>query len=324
MTHDILQSDVTLARRLLDEQRPDPEIILALTHRGVDSARAAKLLEDLRSGGKVVVQSVLPAEMRLSRRSRSRKGSPERGEGSPARSGKPASRRPPSAARVPGGPKNPTNIRGVVLVIVILVLIAAGFTLFRRSHAEAPAPAEQGPKAANSMVANARRLTPVPVVAATHESAATPLVLELQADGLRLGGSLVDRSDLLAALTKRLGLPTRTNQVAQTGALTYAFDRHGLLIYARPAGAASSLVLDCEATGGANGTTSSFAGTLKIGDQAISPDTDSRTLAGMKKLGLGEPGSGGTIWRGRYENWELVFAYLKSPSRLSLIEIDWK
>ena len=56
----------------------------------------------------------------------------------------------------------------------------------------------------------------------------------------------------------------------------------------------------------------------------IFDDTDSQTLAGIKKLGLGRPTSGGTIWGGRYNTLGLVFAYLKSPRRPSLIEIDLK
>ena len=50
MTHDILHSDITLATRLMGDHRPDQEIILALVQRGVDPAKAAKLLDDLRSG----------------------------------------------------------------------------------------------------------------------------------------------------------------------------------------------------------------------------------------------------------------------------------
>jgi hypothetical protein len=148
--------------------------------------------------------------------------------------------------------------------------------------------------------------------------------LELQPDGLHINGSLVGGSDLLPALASVLGAPTRTNQAASAGTIIYAYDDHGLLIYSQPGGRTNRIVLDCEATGGANGTTSPFAGTLKVGDQVIGPDTDSQTLAGIKELGLDNRRSGNTIWGGHYHNLGLIFAYLRSPERPSLIEIDFK
>ena len=99
---------------------------------------------------------------------------------------------------------------------------------------------------------------------------------------------------------------------------------HGLLIYSQPGGRTNHIVLDCEATGGANGTTSPFAGTLKVEDQVIGPDTDSQTLAGIKNLGLDNRKSGSSIWGGHYHSLGLIFAYLKSPEHPSLIEIDLK
>lgn len=151
-----------------------------------------------------------------------------------------------------------------------------------------------------------------------------PLVLELQPDGLHIGGSLVGGSNLLPAIANVLGAPTRTNQAAAAGTIIYAYDDHGLLIYSQPGGRTNHVVLDCEATGGANGTTSPFAGTLKVEDQVIGPDTDLETLAGFKNLGLDNRKSGSTIWGGHYHSLGLIFAYLKSPEHPSLIEIDLK
>jgi len=155
-------------------------------------------------------------------------------------------------------------------------------------------------------------------------AASAPLALELQPDGLRIGGSLVTGGNLLTAVANLLGTATRTNQAVPAGTIIYAYDLHGLLIYSQTDGRKNYIVLDCEATGGPNGTTSPFAGTLRVEDQLIGPDTDSQTLAGMKKLGLDAPKAGGTIWSGRYNSLGLVFAYLKSPRRPSLIEIDLK
>ncbi|MCX6911483.1 MAG: hypothetical protein NT167_00175, partial [Verrucomicrobia bacterium] len=151
-----------------------------------------------------------------------------------------------------------------------------------------------------------------------------PLVLELQPDGLHIGGSLVGGSNLLPAIASVLGAPTRTHQAALAGTVIYAYDDHGLLIYSQPGGRANHVVLDCEATGGANGTTSPFAGTLKVEGQVIGPDTDSQSLAGITKLGLDNRKRGSTIWGGHYHGLGLIFAYLRSPERPSLIEIDLK
>ena len=72
MTHDIVQSDIALASRLIGAQRPDQEILQALVLRGIDPAQAAKLLDDLHNGRKPEVRTSLPLEMTMPRRSRSR------------------------------------------------------------------------------------------------------------------------------------------------------------------------------------------------------------------------------------------------------------
>jgi hypothetical protein len=324
MTHDILQSDITLATRLIGDQCPNEEVILALVHRGVDPAQAAKLLDDLRSGKKPTAQSPLPPEMGMSRRSRSRNAARGTSQGSPTRSPDPGSRRQRSSPPATRGRKKPAVVWMVAVVVFVLAIGVAGIALFQHYHAGANSQEDQRPKAASSMPAGARQPAQATVAAATHVGLMTPLVLELLPDGLRIGGSLVTHGNLLPAIANLLGVPTRTNQVAQTGTVIYAYDQHGLLIYSQPRGGTNSIVLDCEASGGVNGTTSAFAGKLKVEDQVVGPDTDPQTLAGIKKLSLGNPRSGGTIWAGRYNNFEVVFAYLKSSRHLSLIEIDLK
>src|SRR4051812_38412769 len=53
MTHDVLQSDIELAERMIEASRPDIEIIAALDARRIDRSRATQLVQDLRSGKKV-------------------------------------------------------------------------------------------------------------------------------------------------------------------------------------------------------------------------------------------------------------------------------
>ena len=82
MTHDILHSDIALATRLMGDHRSDQEILQALAYRGVDPAKVAKLLDDLHNGRKPEVQSPLPSEMTMRRRSRSRSSTPPASSGS--------------------------------------------------------------------------------------------------------------------------------------------------------------------------------------------------------------------------------------------------
>jgi hypothetical protein len=92
MTHDILQTDIDLATRLKDDQRPDEEIILALAHRGVDAAKAVELVDNLRNGRPPTSQPLIPPEFARSRRSRSRNVAREPGQNPPTRSAPAASR----------------------------------------------------------------------------------------------------------------------------------------------------------------------------------------------------------------------------------------
>jgi hypothetical protein len=92
MTHDILQTDIDLATRLRDDQRPDEEIILALAHRGVDAAKAAELVDNLRNGRAPTPQPLIPPEFARLRRSRSRNVARETGQSPPTRPAPAASR----------------------------------------------------------------------------------------------------------------------------------------------------------------------------------------------------------------------------------------
>jgi hypothetical protein len=209
-------------------------------------------------------------------------------------------------------------------VLLFLVLVVVGSILFQRYQPGAASPAEEtsGPGSPNTN--RVPRESPTGTAQQTNTPSPAALTLELQPDGLRLRGKLVDRDNLLPTVVTLLGSPSRTNQVSQTRTVVYAFDQHGLLIYSQPAGGTNSIVLDCEASGGVNGTTSPFVGSLRVEAHAIGPDTDSKTLAAIKQLNLVVPKAEGTIWNGRYKDVDLVFAYLRSPRRPSLIELDLK
>jgi hypothetical protein len=63
---------------------------------------------------------------------------------------------------------------------------------------------------------------------------------------------------------------------------------------------------------------------LKISDQVVSSGTDAASLGLIKGLGLEAPKSASGIFHAQYGSFALVFGYLKSPERLSLVEIDFK
>jgi hypothetical protein len=212
----------------------------------------------------------------------------------------------------------------VAVALVVLAVVAGGFVLLRGPHDRASRGREQTPKASGAKVDGTFRKSPTTVAATARAGSVASLALELQPDGLHIGGSLVTGDNMLPAVAKLLGAPTRTNHVAQTGTVIYAYDQHGLLLYSQKAGGTNSILLDCEATGDANGTTAPFAGTLRVEDQVIDRDTDSQTLTAMKQLGLGKPTVDGSIWSGHYNTLALAFAYQESLRRLSTIVIDLK
>ena len=326
MTHDIVQSDITLAARLIGAERSDEAILQVLANRGVDPVQAAKLLDDLHSGRKPEVRTPLPSEMTMTRRSGPRSAVRQTSMGSSNRSQvpPPPPSEPPPQRPAPSTRKNAALGKVATASFLVLAVAAVGHALLKRGPSGSVASGTSQTKPASTKQAVARPLATPKAVQVAPNSKSVPLVLELQPDGLHIGGSLVASSNLLIAMAHVLGPPTRTNQATAAGTITYAYDDHGLLIYSQPGGRTNHIVLDCEATGGANGTTSPFAGTLKVEDQVIGPDTDSQTLAGIKNLGLDNCRSGNSIWGGHYHSVGLIFAYLKSPEHPSLIEIDMK
>ena len=291
MTNDILRTDIELATRLLEEKRPDDQIITALTFRGIDPGRAAQVVDDLRNGREVKTQTVLSTGSGLGRRSRTRDASREASQDQSSRSSKVESH--PKAPRH-GAARHHEKPRiswVVPALVVVLVAVVAGIVMVQRHRAAA---------------------------------SSAPLVLELQPDGLRIGGHHVTPANVLTAVANSLGAATRTNRIGQTDTVVYAYDPQGLMICAQKAGGTNSIILDCDASGGANGTLSAFTGTITVDGQVIRPDIDPQTLTAIKQLEFSRPGSDNNVWRGRYHDLQLAFSYLKSPRRPSLIEIDLK
>jgi hypothetical protein len=311
MTKAILQTDIELARSLIASDRPDDEVALALTRRGIEPATAARLVGDLRNGRRV--QPDMPAQEWVGghRASRRRKA-----EAPTQPSAKPAETPRSDHKRSHRSGKDDPQSKGVVWFIggVLACVLIAGAILYKNHRHN---------DAATSLPQPSAKL-PETALKADAKSPNGPPVLELQADGLHLGGTLLTRDGAGSSVAKLLGTPTRTNQVNGSSRLIYAYDQHGILVYADKSAATDSIVLDFEGMGGTNGTGSPFLGTLKIDNQAIKGDTDSKTLTGIKELGLKDPGADGGIFGGQYNGLEVIFAYLKTPQRLSLVEITLK
>jgi hypothetical protein len=62
MIHEIVSSDVEFARGMMDSGHPDTELLAYLATRGLDPAKAAQLVDDLRHGRESSAQ--LPYELR--------------------------------------------------------------------------------------------------------------------------------------------------------------------------------------------------------------------------------------------------------------------
>ncbi|MGO8928748.1 MAG: hypothetical protein ACLQU3_17920 [Limisphaerales bacterium] len=323
MTHDVLRTDIELATRLRAAERPDDEIIAALVQRGVDPAGAARLVDDLRDGRKAIAQSPVPPEFLLPRRIRTKSGDRGTGPSQPQPAQGANLRRKHSVRSARHHRKRPAAAWRIPAIIVALGVVAGGILIAHRYHAGADSTEEHASKAPRPKVNGANGEAPAAAAPGQHPSP-EPLALELRPDGLHIGASHVTPGNILTAVADNLGVATRTNQVGQTDTVIYAYDRQGLLVYSQKGGGTNSIVLDCEANGGTNGATAPFTGTLTIDGQVIRADTDSQTLSAIRQLGLNHPGSDRTIWGGRYNGLELVFAYLKSSQRLSLIEIDLK
>jgi hypothetical protein len=121
MTRDILQSDIELARKLLEDACPDNQIIETLLRRGIPEAQASHLVEDLRHGKLVMAKppSVKPPALVLPNPALERGGSFRR-----RRSHQPHRSRPTRRAE-----------RNVILALALVcLLVIAAVVLWYRPH----------------------------------------------------------------------------------------------------------------------------------------------------------------------------------------------
>jgi len=314
MTHDILQCDIDLARQLLDAGRSTNEIVAALTYRGIDSNRATQLVADLQSGK--AVQPDKPLKINLGPNPAAKEGTAV--ESKHSRTDLPAKRSEDSRSKQRKASAFPWFT--IVALTASAVCIAAFVLISRKSHTADSLEQDHSQAADNTGTA----ATGSKQVESRPGLAPKSISLEVKADGLRLCGNSISSENFLARIFTVLGAPTRTNQVEKVNQVIYAYDTCGLLVYSPKDSGHYSIVLDFDASDGAAGTRNAFVGTLKINNQFVGAGTDAITLASIKELGLQTPKSASGIYHAQYGAIELVFGYLKSPGRLSLVEIDFK
>jgi hypothetical protein len=307
MTHDILQSDIDLARKLLDSGRPVTEIVAALAHRGIDSSRAAQLVADLQSAKPVVPDK--PIEIRLRPKPAEITGSDP---GRSRRTELPAQRtdRSQSRRKADGFPWF------TIIALTSAALCVAAFVLISRKSHKSDSTDQAGSKSSYA---------PIGANQSRSRAGLDPksISIEVAPDGLRLCGNLVSREGFLAGIFEILGPPARTNQVEKGDQIIYAYDACGLLVYSPKDSGHRSLVLDFDASDGPAGTKKAFVGPLKVDNHLVQASTDAASLGLIKGLELQSPKSASGIFRAQYGGLELVFGYLKTPERLSLVEIDF-
>ena len=362
MTPQILQSDIDLAKRMLQVGAPDADIIAALVRRRIDQESAALLVDDLRHGRAVIPQLELsPEGTLLTSEASPSPVSSSRGASTPGPEGESRRRR---------RGRRSSGVRKIGLLLGLL-LIASGLggaflTLYKQYHSRTGAllehledvvnaPLPSG--AANPAVSNRTTEAGRPELLSDYQVLLNQLSrrrldagekrrleeamrkeqqraqpgngggapdLEIRQEGVYIGGIRVTARSALQALCQAVGPPARTNQMEQSTNIVYAFDTHGLLLYTQPGAEADYMVLDFDANGGSAGTTSPFIGRLKIDSIVIGRETDAQSLSAATAVNLNRSGPEGGIFKGSWQGTELCVAYLKNQQRPSLIQISLK
>jgi hypothetical protein len=309
MTNQLLQSDIELARHLLSIGRAEAEIIKALGYRKIDPERAARLIHDLRQG-----RSVDPDVPEMAGMPRTpREHAPVR-EHSPARDA--GQRSKPEGEKF--GTREPKRALPWFMMALLLALAICTGTVIvsnRRAHDRLAAARSVADASQTAGITESENLK------ALARAAGDVVSVELRADGVHVGSRLLNRTNALAALVRAYGAPSRTNIVE--GTLMYAYDQQGLVIHCQKERQNDCLVLYFDALGGENGARQPFSGTLRVGGHKIQGSTDPQTLVSFKDLGLAEPGTN-SIMEAHCHGVPVSFAYLETPTRLSLVQIDLK
>ena len=145
--------------------------------------------------------------------------------------------------------------------------------------------------------------------------------MEVRTDGLYLDGARLTRAQAWANIAKALGSPTRTNEFMKGPRKIFAYDHHGILLYGESPEATDSIVVDFEGSGGTNGTSHPFPGSLQVVGHAIENGKDSASA--MRELKLNKPKPDSLVFSAEYDGTDVIFSY-DNPKKLSIVEIVLK
>src|SRR5436190_9251388 len=181
MTGDLLQSDIDLARRLIDAGQSEAEIIVALGYRRIGPEKAQRLVHALREGVDVQPDPMRPEVLWqpvVATGAENRR--PERSSPAPAR------HEADSGSRFPWF--------RVALLGVVAVTIAAVF-LFNRDRG-------------TQVSASTRELMAEPPASLRRPG----LRVEVEPHGIRVNGIVLSPVNALKTLSDLAGAPSRTNE----------------------------------------------------------------------------------------------------------------
>jgi hypothetical protein len=297
MTNEILETDIELARNLLGNSLPEAEVISALVVRGIQPARAAKLVLDLLQGKNP--EPDRPFQAAFSEPAEAPAPTPI----TPQRREKSQS----FSRTEKVGTKNRYFFPGVI--VALIVLCGGVVYLNRRSH---PA---VGPQPAKANEAGS-----FPASQKTDRA----LSIEVLDDGVYLAGNKITSRAALGAFIELLGPAPRTNRLDAVNRFVYAYDSQGILLYSSDGVDTESILFDFTAIGGATGAKAPFSGELKVAGREIKTDTGASVLGQIKGLGVDKTDPGTGVVAATYNGVRLLFSYFSNPDRLSLLEIDYK
>jgi hypothetical protein len=342
MTSEIVQSDIDLTRRMIESMRPDREIITILGKRGIDTDRAALLIDDLRYGRKVVPH--LPLGYRIIPRgfvgadtvradyagaqavSRDEiAAEPGTVAVSLAKKRDPAKPAPVSAAvPQPSQPSQPlpqsaekprrsSAFKWTAGVLMAVALGAAVWNLWALLH---------GPQ---TTAQHALVIDLPPPGRATVPAAASitgRLELELTEEGFWFAGVRLERSNALRLVAARLGPATRTNNIpdAEEKSSAFVFDATGVIIYSSDGTDADSLVLDFVGGDAPMRSREPFAGVIRVLGKPVNRHASPRDLLALKAAAFEQAKAG--LVQGRIAGLELAF--MTQANGLDLLVVDFK
>lgn len=299
MTAKILQSDIDLVAQRLRENQAPADVVALLVLRGIEPARAAQLVEDLRSGKSVEPECVPALEEAAA----------------PPPPVRPVPKERPRRQRPSGPPPRPgsTAARWVLIIAIIALLGGLGtavFLKYQKKWRESATESEPAP---------AKPDTPQPSGPGTVSNRVS---LDIDGAGLRIAGRTLRRSNTLENLVLALGTPSRTNQLDAGGSVVYGYDEHGLLLYGHSHDSVEYMVVDFTALAGTNGAKSAFSGALKVAGRKISADSTAAKVAAIPELGLRRAAPDTGVLRATYSGLGLFFMYLKDSQHLSMLQIN--